>query len=84
LEGQPGMGDVVSEDDLARARRDPAYRQKLLAENLDRLLEALNFMRRVNDDSPESARQMREGVDLAVKLADRLQGLHKAPPYRAA
>jgi len=78
------MGDVVSEDDLARARRDPAYRQKLLAENLDRLLEALNFMRRVNDDSPESARQMREGVDLAVKLADRLQGLHKAPPYRAA
>jgi len=78
------MGDVVSEDDLARARRDPAYRQKLLAENLDRLLEALNFMRRVNDDSPESARQMREGVDLAVKLADRLQGLRNAPPFRAA
>jgi hypothetical protein len=30
-------------------------------------------MRRADDPSPESARQMREGVDLAVQLADRLQ-----------
>ena len=30
-------------------------------------------MRKAEDPSPESARQMREGVDLAVKLADRLQ-----------
>jgi hypothetical protein len=78
------MGDLVSEDDLGRARRDPAFRQKLLAEHLDRLLEALNFMRRVNNGTPESARQIREGVALAVQLADRLQQLSEAPPYRAA
>ena len=66
------MAELVSEDDLARARSDPAFRQRLLAENLDRLLEALNRMRRSGNNSPESARQMREAVDLAVALADRL------------
>jgi hypothetical protein len=67
------MSNLVSEDDLSRARQDPAFRQKLLADNLERLLDALNRMRRANTDSPEAARQIREGVDLAVKLADRLQ-----------
>lgn len=67
------MSDLVSEDDLARARQDPAYRQQLLADNLERLLDALNKMRRSGGDSPQTARQIREGVDLAVKLADRLQ-----------
>jgi hypothetical protein len=67
------MSDLVSEDDLARARQDPAFRQQLLADNLERLLDALNKMRRSNSDSPQAARQIREGVDLAVKLADRLQ-----------
>lgn len=67
------MSDLVTEDDLARARSDPAFRQQLLAQNLDRLLEALNKMRRSNDTKPDSVRQIREGVDLAVKLADRLQ-----------
>ena len=67
------MSDLVTEDDLARARHDPAFRQQMLADNLERLLEALNQMRRGNSDSPEAARQIREGVDLAVKLADRLQ-----------
>jgi hypothetical protein len=67
------MSDLVSEDDLARARQDPAYRQQLLADNLERLLDALNKMRRAGGDSPQASRQIREGVDLAVKLADRLQ-----------
>ena len=67
------MSDQVSEDDLARARHDPAFRQQMLADHLERLLDALNRMRRANNDSPEAARQIREGVDLAVKLADRLQ-----------
>ncbi len=67
------MSILISDDDLARARSDPAFRQQLLAENLERLLEALNKMRRARSESPEAARQMREGVDLAVKLADRLQ-----------
>jgi hypothetical protein len=67
------MSDLVSESDLARARIDPQFRQQFLADNLERLLKALNIMRRVKNESPETARQLREGVDLAVKLADRLQ-----------
>ena len=67
------MGELVTEDELARARRDPAFRQKFLADHLDRLLEALNRMRKKTDSSPKHALQIREGVDLAVKLADRLQ-----------
>jgi hypothetical protein len=75
------MSELVNEDDLARARHDPAFRQQMLADHLERLLEALNIMRRNNNDSPEAARQIREGVDLAVKLADRLQanGTHPGP-----
>jgi hypothetical protein len=78
------MSDLSTEDDLARARSDPAFRQHLLADNLERLLEALNKMRKANATSPESARQIREGVDLAVKLADRLQQNAVDPGPRAA
>jgi hypothetical protein len=67
------MSDLVTEDDLARARSDPEFRQQLLARNLDRLLEALNRMRRQGLPTPEGAHQIREGADLAVQLADRLQ-----------
>ena len=65
--------EMVSEEDLARARHDPAFRQELMAKNLDKLLLALNRARSDRDKSPEVARQMREGVDLAVRLADRMQ-----------
>jgi hypothetical protein len=67
------MSDLVTEDDLARARSDPDFRQQLMAQNLERLLDALNKMREVEDATPRAARQIREGVALAVKLADRLQ-----------
>ena len=68
------MTPLVSEDDLERARSDPQFRHQLLAYNLERLLEVLNDMRKSpTGKSPEAARQIREGVDLAVKLADRLQ-----------
>jgi len=78
------MDDLVSDNDLARARSDPAFRQHLLAENLDRLLEALNRVRRSANSSPESARQMREAVDLAVQLAERLHRDGDNPPLRVA
>ena len=68
------MSELVSDEDLARARNDATFRHQLLAEHLDRLLKALNDMRRVRNDSPDVARQIREGVELAVKLADRLHG----------
>jgi hypothetical protein len=78
------MSGLVTEDDIVRARKDPAFRQQLLAENLERLLAALNIMRRNSDTDPKSARQIREGVDLAVKLADRLQKNDKKGGPRAA
>ena len=67
------MSDLVTEDELARARKEPEFRQQLMAENLERLLEALNRMRQAGDDRPDIARQLREGVELAVVLAERLQ-----------
>lgn len=79
------MGELVTDDDLARARRDPAFRQKLMADNLDRLLDALERMRKSNPNpNAQGARQIREGVDLAVKLADRLQNATINPGPRAA
>lgn len=62
------MSELVTDDDLARARRDPDFRQRFYADNLDRLLEKLNEMRKTGGD----AGLIKEGVELAVKLADRL------------
>jgi hypothetical protein len=76
--------DLVTEDDILRARSDTEFRQQMMAENLDRLLEALNRMRRAGDPKPEAARQIREGVDLAVKLADILQQNTYNPGPKAA
>ena len=77
------MSHLVSEDDIARARSDAAFRQQLMADNLERLLKALNRMRRAGGDSPEAAAQIREGVDLAMKLADRLHRGGKPGPRAA-
>ena len=73
------MSTLVTEDDLARARSDPVFRQQFLAQNLDRLLEALEMMRRASNQDADTARQIREGADLAVKLADRLQSVDPGP-----
>ncbi|HEX3859896.1 MAG TPA: hypothetical protein VHV58_09860 [Pseudolabrys sp.] len=78
------MSELVSQEDLTRARADASFRQKLMADNLERLLEALNRMRRADDNDPNRARQIKEGVDLAVKLADRLQKTAHNPGPRAA
>lgn len=78
------MSDLATEDDIARARSDPEFRQQLLAHNLERLLAALNHMRKNNDKDPVSIRQIKEGVDLAVKLADRLHQKDRKPGPRAA
>jgi hypothetical protein len=67
------MSNLVTEQDLARAREDVSFRQQLMADNLEMLLEALKQLRQSDHASAESARQLREGVDLACKLADRLQ-----------
>lgn len=77
------MSGLVSEQDLARARNDAEFRQLFLQDNLERLLEALKQLR-ATDPNPATARQLREGVDLAVKLADRLQQTAPGNDPRAA
>ena len=77
---------AVTDEDLERARRDPAFRRKLLSDNLELLLVTLNKMRsssRAMDKT--AASQIRDGVDLAVKLAGMLQSAESAkePPKAA-
>ncbi|HUL88306.1 MAG TPA: hypothetical protein VLU23_09000 [Pseudolabrys sp.] len=73
------MSDLVTEDELTRARTDPVFRQQFLAQNLDRLLEALERIRRTGEQNGEAARLLREGADLAVQLADLLQSSDLGP-----
>jgi hypothetical protein len=65
----------VTEADLARARSDPAFRQKLLSQNLDALLKGLRKARSAvtSAGGGGGATQIREGVDLAVRLAELIQ-----------
>ena len=73
------MNDVlVTEADLARARRDPAFRQQLVAANLELLIEELNKLRSAETNA-KHARQIREGGHLAVQLAELLQRLGGTP-----
>ena len=69
---------LVTDGDLARARRDPAFRHQLLADNLEILLEELNKLR-TGSANAKRARQIREGVALAVQLADLLQKTASTP-----
>jgi hypothetical protein len=70
---------LVTDAELARARLDPAFRHELVAGNLELLLEKLNRMRGGEVDS-RSARQIREGVSLAVQLAELLQRIPAPGP----
>jgi hypothetical protein len=66
------MSELVTAEELVQARNDADFRQKFLAFHLERLLEALKLLRN-SEPNAETARQLREGVQLAVKIADRLQ-----------
>jgi N-glycosylase/DNA lyase len=66
------MTGIVTDAELERARQDPAFRHQLVADSLELLLRELNRLRRSTTDATR-ARQIREGVDLAVRLADLLQ-----------
>jgi hypothetical protein len=72
------MAGIVTDEELQRARQDPAFRHQLVADSLDLLLRELNRLRSSADDAAR-AQQIREGVDLAVKLADLLQRIDGAP-----
>lgn len=68
----------VSDDDLARARSDPMFRQKLLTESLETLLAKIQKLRKSGQSSPSDA-QLREGVELAVRLAELIQKVDGCP-----
>jgi len=65
---------AVTDNDLARARSDPAFRQQLLTRSLELLLAR---MQKLRGTAPSAARsdnkQLREGVELAVRLAELIQ-----------
>jgi hypothetical protein len=63
----------VSEDELARARTDPAFRHKLLSQNMEALLSGLKQARKSPKSDGAGAEQIREGVQLAVRLAELIQ-----------
>jgi len=77
---------AVTDEDLERARQDLTFRRKLLSNHLEALLLTLNKMRAPSSAwDKTSARQIRDGVDLAVKLADMLQAAKREnEPPRAA
>lgn len=69
---------------LAQARSDPAFRKKLLEQNLEVLLAGLQKLRNAAPaQGSASARQMREAVELAVRLAELIQGPTKRARGRA-
>ncbi len=63
----------VTDADLARARTDPAFRQQLLTQSLELLVSRLNKQRRAAPASGASAKQIRDGVELALRLAELIQ-----------
>jgi hypothetical protein len=71
----------VTDADLERARREPAFRQELLSKSLDRLIGELNRLKSTSTKIDAArARQIREGVELAVKLAEILHRLSGPKP----
>jgi len=78
------MSAFITDDEYDRARNEPDFRQKLLMEKLDFLLEEIARLRESKpaSGSPE-ARFLREGVDLAVQMADLLQKGAKADSAKA-
>jgi hypothetical protein len=73
---------LITDSDLARARQDTGFRQQLLIESLERLLGELGKLQRAGQSAAQ-ADQVREGVELAVKLADLLRRIAPATPQAA-
>jgi hypothetical protein len=70
---------AVTDADLERARQDGAFRHQMIVEHLDRLLLELNRLRNASANVDKtSARQMREGAQLAARLADLLHEAAKS------
>jgi hypothetical protein len=73
---------LITDSDLARARADIDFRQRLLTESLERLLGELGRLQRTTQDATRAG-QVREGVELAVKLSDLLRRIKPGAPRAA-
>jgi hypothetical protein len=74
----------VTDADLARARTDGVFRQKLLEQNLETLLARVQKLRNTAPPTQSvGARQMREAIELAVRLAEMIQGAAKPKASRS-
>jgi hypothetical protein len=69
----------VTDTDLARARGDRVFRQKLLEQSLEALLTGIKRLRGSDPTGGGNARQLREGVELAVRLAEIIQNAGEKP-----
>lgn len=68
----------VTEAELSRARSDAAFRQQLLQQSLEALLAAVQKLRHAAPAAgSDAAKQMREAIELAVRLAELIQGAAK-------
>lgn len=63
----------VTDADLTKARSDPAFRQKMLEQNLEALLTGIKKLRKAAPSAGAGAKQLREGVEFAVRLAEMIQ-----------
>jgi hypothetical protein len=64
----------VTDADLTRARTDPAFRQRLLEQSLEALLTGMKRLRgAAAPPVGAGAKQLRDGVELAVRLAELIQ-----------
>jgi hypothetical protein len=70
---------AATEEDICRARHDPAFRQQLLTTNLDQLLTLLQRLKQANEQhrTTRGTRQLREGAQLAARLADIIRELEE-------
>ncbi|MGH6672533.1 MAG: hypothetical protein ACRECV_11260 [Xanthobacteraceae bacterium] len=74
----------ITETQLAQARNDPAFRQKLLEQSLDALLAGVQKLRNASPASGTAgAKQMREAIELAIRLAEIIQGPNRQTNRRA-
>jgi hypothetical protein len=63
----------VTDAELAHARQDPAFRQRLLTQSLELLLAGLQNARAKPSGTRENTKLIREGVAAAVRLAELIQ-----------
>jgi hypothetical protein len=66
---------TISDEDIARSREDPRFKQVLLAKSLEQLLASLHRMQNGTPIGPGIARELREGALIAVQLADRIRAI---------